>query len=144
MPDRPTVVLDTNVFISGLLWPGPSNSILRAAERGEIVIAVSQSILDELRGVILRPKFRARIDAICADPAELMESVTRVVHLVEPRVISRVVLDDPDDDKFIACARSADAAWIVTGDSHLLELRRHGAVRIGTPRQFWTDWTRCT
>jgi putative PIN family toxin of toxin-antitoxin system len=136
------VVLDTNVLISGLLWAGPSNSIFRVAERGKIIVASSKPILDELRDVISRPKFRARIEAIQSAVPELLESVTRVVHLVEPQTIPRVVAEDPEDDMFVACALAADAAWIVTGDSHLLEHRKHGGICIVTPRQFWTGWTR--
>lgn len=41
-----------------------------------------------------------------------------------------IVRDDPDDDKFIHCAVSGNADYIVSGDSHLLKLGGYGKVKI--------------
>ena len=47
-----------------------------------------------------------------------------------------VVREDEADNRILECALAAGADAIVTGDHHLLELRRFGGVRITTPREF--------
>lgn len=47
-----------------------------------------------------------------------------------------MVADDPDDDKFLACAIVADAAAIISGDPHLLTLGVYRTIPIMTPAQF--------
>ena len=47
------VVVDTNVFASGVFWKGPPFQILQAWERGQIKLVVSPPILDEYRRVLI-------------------------------------------------------------------------------------------
>jgi len=54
-------VLDTNVWISALLWTGPPNEILRVGEAKRIVLVASPSIVEEAREVLAWPKFAPRI-----------------------------------------------------------------------------------
>jgi predicted nucleic acid-binding protein len=56
--------------------------------------------------------------------------------LVEPKVIERVISDDPKDDAILACAVEGRANYIVSGDEHLLKLREHRGIKILTPREF--------
>ncbi len=56
--------------------------------------------------------------------------------LVHPRQPVSVVREDEADNRILECALAAGADAIVTGDHHLLELRRFGGVRITTPREF--------
>ena len=49
------VVLDTNVFVSGMFWGrGNPNSILRKCLNREVTLLISQDILDELKGILMR------------------------------------------------------------------------------------------
>ena len=57
-------MLDTNVWISALLWTGPPNTLLRAGEAKEIVLVTSPSIVEEAGEVLARPKFAPRIAAL--------------------------------------------------------------------------------
>jgi len=47
-----------------------------------------------------------------------------------------VVANDPDDDKFLACAIAANASIIISGDPHLLSLGSYRSIPIMTPAQF--------
>lgn len=47
-----------------------------------------------------------------------------------------VIMDDPDDNKILACARSGNADYIVTNDDHLLTLQVFGEIKIVTPKVF--------
>ncbi len=55
--------------------------------------------------------------------------------VIEIKEKVRGVCRDPHDDKFLSVAVSAKAAWIVTGDKDLLELRSYKSVKIVTPKE---------
>lgn len=57
------VVLDTNILVSGLLWDGPPRRILIATQRELLELYISPSLISELREVLNRPKFNARLQA---------------------------------------------------------------------------------
>ncbi len=67
--------------------------------------------------------------------AGLLEGGLHSVFTARPAELAIVNLD-PDDVKFIECAVTLTAEWIVTGDRELQNLRKYGRVRIGSPKQF--------
>jgi uncharacterized protein len=134
------VVLDTNVYISALLWTGISHRLLHLAETGDLTLVTTPAIMEELRDVLSRPKFRLRIRTLQSSVAELMEALLSIVEVVQDLPIEPVVKRDPDDDKISACAAVAQADWIVSGDDHLLSLKRYKGIPIVTPSQFSRAW----
>jgi putative PIN family toxin of toxin-antitoxin system len=125
VPDR--VVLDTNVYISGLLWRGKPYQCLLLARSGIVKAVYCDAMLAELAEK-LREKFgfsENRIHAVAYDYRRMGERVV----VGEPL---KVVPDDPDDDKFVECAVAANAAVIVSGDQHLLTLKRYREVEVLT------------
>ena len=75
---------------------------------------LSQSELSEVRKVL----------------AEAAKVALKKVNPIAP------VCRDPDEDRILACAREAQADYIVTGDEDLLVLKRYDATRIVAPRDF--------
>jgi uncharacterized protein len=134
------VVLDTNVYISALLWTGIPHRLLRLAEAGDLTFVTTPAIMEELREALGRPKFRLRIRTLQSSVTELMEAILSIVEVVQDLPIEPVVKRDPDDDKILACAIAAQADWIVSGDDHLLSLKRYKGIPIVTPRQFSRAW----
>ena len=134
------VVLDTNVYISGLLWTGMPHTLLRSAETGNLVLIATPAIVEEVREVLARPKFAARITTLNTSVGELTESLLSRVEIIQEPKVAPVVPRDPDDDKFIACAVASRVRWLISGDEHLLSLGRYKAIRLVTPQQFWTTW----
>lgn len=80
--------------------------------------------------MIGRERFAKRIRAARLSAAELVADYARLAKLVIPAVITPTVPGDPDDDQVIACALAADAELIVSGDAHLLNLKRYQSMRI--------------
>ena len=118
------VVMDTNVFISGVFFNGPPYQILNAWQSGEFELVVSQEILDEYRRVgEIMAEERPKIDLEHA-------KVYKSAKLKEP------VCEDPDDDKFFACALASGSSVIISGDKHLLKVSGYQGIEVLKPREF--------
>jgi putative PIN family toxin of toxin-antitoxin system len=63
---------------------------------------------------------------------ELIRRYVNVAIVVEPIAVARVVARDSDDDHVLACAVTAQADLIVSGDRHLLDLGVHQGIPICT------------
>jgi len=126
-------VVDTNALVSALLFGGEPGKLVSLWQRGRIVPLVSKDVLLEYVRVLGYPKFA--LDA--EDIKGLIEE--HVLPFAEMVVVERapaVVLEDPADDKFLALALVGGAGFLISGDRHLLALKRYRGVEILTPRQF--------
>lgn len=132
MPRAPTdltamrIVIDTNIAISGLLWPGPPRRLIELAHSPALTLCTSRLLLVELAEVIARPKFGQRLRAADISASGFVQDFARLAEIVEPAVLSEPVSRDPDDDVVLATALAAKAKLIVSGDRDLLDL---GSVR---------------
>ena len=99
---------------------------------GRITPVVSRETFDELRRVLEYPKFSLSKDEI---ETILQQEILPFFEVVEEVVPVTGVCRDPDDDKFLACAARAKAAFLVSGDKGLCSLRKFGSVQIVTPEQ---------
>jgi len=126
------IVLDTNVFISGVFFSGPPYQILKAWRDGKLQLIVSPEILEEYERVsdLLANQF----PGVNLNP--ILELLTIKTELFSPAPLTKAVCDDPDDDKFIACALAGKANLIVSGDKHLLKVRNYRGIEIVRPRIF--------
>jgi putative PIN family toxin of toxin-antitoxin system len=129
MSDAERLVLDTNVVLSGLLFPGgkPSDALLKAQKAR---ILASDATLLELVEVIGRARFDRYVEPGIRQRllAEYMKSTERVEIYQSIRACR-----DPKDDKFLELAVDGRADAIVTGDSDLLELHPFRGIAILTP-----------
>ena len=124
------LVLDTNTVVSGFLWRNAPRLIIDEAVEGRITLATSTVLVDELAEVISRAKFARKIAEQGLSVSALLDRYTKLAARVTPARIRRVVLTDADDDHVLACALAAQADWIVSGDSDLLNLKHYQGMRI--------------
>jgi len=127
-------VLDSNVIISGLLFGGIPSRIINLAMTGKFICYTSPDILDEIRGVLSRPKFNLSTDEVTYLTTEL----ENLFVITFPKVKIRAVEKDPDDDMILECAIESNADLIVSGDSHLLELGQWQGINIKNPVEAMT------
>jgi uncharacterized protein len=126
------VVLDTNVLVSALVFPGGvPEQVYRLAIEGDFTLVASPPLLAEL-GRVLTEKFGWQDDYVRAALAQIV----RIGEIVEPVDRVNVIVDDPDDDRVLEAARTGGAGFIVSGDRHLLGLSRWGEVAILSPAEF--------
>ena len=125
------VVIDTNVYISGLFWGGLPRRLLDFAREENYLLFTSTGIPDEIYKKLIG-KFRLKeaearffiFDLLTfSNPIEVSERVT-------------LVQADPDDDKFIECSVSCGADYLVSGDHHLTDLKAYRGIRILKVRDF--------
>jgi len=126
------IVLDTNVFISGIFFTGPPYQILKAWRDGKVQLLVSPSILDEYQriGVELVLQFRD------GDLRPFWDLLTIQAEIVLAPTLPQVIHDDPSDDKFLEAAVAGNASYIISGDKHLLKLSEFQGIRILKPKDF--------
>lgn len=130
------IVLDTNIWISGILWRGAPHRIIIAAEEGKIEICASFEILRELFGVLQREKFSSFFKASGIQLEDVCAQVIRLSTVVKVNFVVDAIADDPEDNKFLACASAAQANFIISGDQHLLRLKKFDDITIVTAARF--------
>lgn len=126
-PAGPRVVLDTNLFVAAYWSPrSASAGVVRLCEDGHLCLLISDAIRRELLRILDNAHtdraFQQRVAALLEDAEPVAPAETR-----------RWVADDPDDDKFVACAVAGDAHYLVSSDAHLLNLVHVEGTRVLKP-----------
>jgi putative PIN family toxin of toxin-antitoxin system len=130
------IVLDTNVFVSGVFFGGPPGRILDAWRDGRVHLVVSAEILDEYQRV--GRLLAAEHPGVDLEPLLALVAVHAAV--VEAPALVEKVCSDPDDDKFLACAIAVDVAVIVSGDKDLVLQSGWRGVEVLRPRRFVDEY----
>ena len=125
------VVLDTNVIISALNFPGNERLVLELALRGRFEFFLSAFILGEVAGVLAR-KFGWDVERVTQAIGTLENAAT----VIDPPRLKEVIAGDHPDNRVLECAVAANADYLVTGDRrHLLPIGEHrGTIIVNAPR----------
>ena len=127
------VVLDTNVFVSGLEYPGSiPGRIVHIWRQGGLDVILSRYILDEMVRVLPR---LSRITLSAAEIRDLADSFLFLADIVEPSSQEDASLRDPNDQAVLATLQASKATYLITGDKDLLALAAR--YPIVTPAEFW-------
>ena len=130
------VIIDTNVFVSGVFFSGPPFQILEAWGDGKIQLVVSPEIIDEYHrvGEILAEKYPM------VDLQPMLDYTIQNAETYSALPLPEPVCEDPDDDKFLACALVSGSKVIISGDRHLLEVSGFQEIKVLKPRDFVNDY----
>jgi putative PIN family toxin of toxin-antitoxin system len=126
------IVMDTNVFVSGVFFTGPPYQVLMACQSGKFELVVSREILEEYRrvGQILAE------DHPKVDLNPVLKFVIEHAKVYRPVKLKAPICEDPDDDKFITCALASRSKVVVSGDRHLLKVSGYRGIEVLKPREF--------
>jgi putative PIN family toxin of toxin-antitoxin system len=125
-------VNDTNVWVAGINWEtGTGYQIRLHWEARRFQHFISAEILYEIIRVLRE---------VCEYPDEKLYDwywllLTGSVFVV-PRVTINVIQEDPDDDKFIACAIEGGVDYIVSEDKDLQRLNVYDSIEVPGKHEF--------
>lgn len=125
------IVIDTNVLISGVFFGGFPRKILGSIVSGIFTACATVAIIDEYEEIVqeMIDRKQGYINK------NILTPLIKTLEIIEP--ISDIkICRDPDDDKFINCAKDAHALYIVSGDKDLLVLEQYDNIQIITAKEF--------
>ncbi len=127
------VVLDTNIFISALVFGGKPEEIYRLVLTKKLTAYISPIILAEIIEILTK---RFNFNQIRLRQIE--RKIRKSFMIVNPtRDIN--VIRDPDDDRILEAAIEGNCDYIVTGDKDLLDLKKYKKIKILTSEQFLSE-----
>jgi len=132
MPSSIRVVIDTNLFISSF-FGGVPREIIDLWKNGEIILCLSQSIVEEYIEVLNRLGLKDKQE-LSKLTKLFAEGYNSIFAATTPHI--EIVKDDPDDNKFIECAVELESKIIISGDKHLKEIKKYIDIEIMSPREF--------
>jgi len=133
---RERVVIDTNVFLSGLFsaTSAPARAVERAVREHQVL--ASKATLRELAAKLLSPKF----DRYVARARRLALLDRLAPNLVMVEIVQRIrACRDPKDDAFLELAVNGSANLVVTGDRDLLSLHPFRGIDTLSPSAY-LEW----
>ncbi|HPI61935.1 putative toxin-antitoxin system toxin component, PIN family [Zoogloea sp.] len=132
------VVLDTNVLLSGIAFPGSiPGKIMSAWRLGSLEVVLSDFILNELGRVL--PRLNHRHGLTSAEIDDLLDILSIQAEVLEPQVTDEQLLRDVNDlpvlGTLLAAVQVGSVNYLITGDKDLLVLRDRYPVI--SPADFW-------
>lgn len=138
-PKPPSAVIDTNLFISGVIIKrGNPHELLVQWRRGAFTLLLSDAQQAEITEVVQRPEIADKYGVTQAEREALLRRIDRRAVKVTPRRRLPVAVRDIKDKPVLAAALGGQAEYLVTGDADLLILRddpRLGRLKIVTVRE---------
>ncbi len=125
------VVLDTNIFVSGIHWSGSSEKILRGWINKEFELVSSLPILEEVVRILMSFKVPLEPDDIVWWKSVVLEKSIIVVPSEKVTIVT-----DQDDNKFLEEALEGKADYVISQDKHLLILKEYRGIKILHPEEF--------
>ncbi len=125
------IVIDTNIYISAIFWGGKPREIVDLGRDEKILIFTSSEIENEIAEK-LRTKFRLDEDEI----KNILLDFSIFTIPTEVSMNVDAVSEDPEDNKFIECALTCNADYLVSGDRHLLKIKEYAGIKILRASEF--------
>lgn len=124
------VVIDTNVFISGLLFGGKPEQILKSWAKNEFILCISPELQAEIVKK-LQIKFKVSSQVINDLILDLDEQAKK--YLPHTKVS---LLRDPSDNFLLALAAESNATYLISGDKDVLIMKEYKETKIVSPTEF--------
>lgn len=127
-------VIDTNVFISAVLFKSEASKLVSFWKKRKIIFLISKDVFKEYIKVLTYPKFQLNEEEIKYILEEELLPYAETIKITSK--INNIVEKDPTDNKFISLAVDGDAEYIISGDKHLLEIKRFKKIKIVSIKEF--------
>jgi putative PIN family toxin of toxin-antitoxin system len=131
------VAVDTSVIISGAISPsGTSGKIVEKGIQQEFALVTSEEINSEIIEVLYREAIFIKYRIPSGRLEEIRNWIYEKSLLVAGLYQVQMILEDPDDDKYLACALEGKSDYIVSEDRHLRDLKHYHCIQIVNARRF--------
>lgn len=131
------IALDTNVWLSGIIWDGEASKIIEKAEKQNIQIIISEDILSEILRVLNREsKFQNYILNLKLSIEDLLRTILSISTLIETKIKLDVIKADPKDNIILEAAMDGKVEYIISYDNHLLNMIEFRGIKIISPGEF--------
>lgn len=129
------IVCDTNILISAFIFPGGlPEEVFKGIITQDYELGISESILKEFKRVLLKkfswPEKKTN---------EIIELIQRNAIIVTPKFVLKIIHDEPDN-RILECAEEFKADYIVSGDKHILDLKKNKKIKILNPSNFLKEF----
>lgn len=124
------VIVDTNVFISGILFGGNPREIINLWLTNKYIFCLSPELKAEILGKLKR-KFLLPEEKL----QQIEEALDTKSHKYVPH--KKVALcKDPQDNFLLELAEESHADYIISGDKLVLDMRQYKNTKIISPKEF--------
>jgi len=124
--------MDTNILVSAFGWKGNPHRIFERIASGEIELFTCEEQSEELARVLEYPKFHFSEE----QKTRFKQLVSVLATLVEIPGKLEIIKQDPSDNVIAECALTAQVDFLISGDPHLLNVKRIGRTRIVRASEF--------
>lgn len=129
-------VLDTNILVLLLFKKSLAREFSEVVEKQKVDFYSSEEILKELARVLTYPKIEEILKKAGVEKKTALEALTEKLKIVNPKVKINVIKEDPSDNRVLECAIESKSKYVVSGDKHLLKLKKFKDIEILTAREF--------
>jgi|SRR3989344_4807320 len=126
------IILDTNILISAFGWKGNPRIIFDRVLAGEFELILSNKQLNELLRVLNYPKFKFTDE----QKDKFLSILLEVSSLVNTKSEINVIKEDPSDNAILEPANEMKIDFIISGNSHLLNVKEFKGAKIVTAKEF--------
>jgi uncharacterized protein len=130
------IVLDTNVLIAALIFPGVSSEVFDSIVQNHEIVLSEWIVKEFISKCKCKDKFKIPPEAL----AEILTHLKEQVTIASPQGKIPEICRDADDNNVLWIAETVKAELIVTGDQELLVLKEFNNIRILSPRDYKADY----
>ena len=120
------VTADTNTLVSAVISKGNEFELLCLAHKGKVELVLSPQILKEFKGIISRQKFGFSEEQV----SNVFKQIISISTIVIPSIKLDIIKEDPPDNRILECAETGKVDYIVSGNKHLLNLKKYKNIQI--------------
>ena len=131
------IVLDTNVWLSGIFWDREASKIIEKAGKKDIQIIISEDILSEIINVLNREsKFQKYLFNLRLSIEDILRTALSISTLIETKNKLDIIKADPKDNIILEAGLDAKGDYIISYDDHLINMIEFNRIKILTPTEF--------
>ncbi len=133
------VVIDTNVFVSGLIQQNyPYLIVNNLFIEGKFDLCISDELLQEYYLVFRRRKFYKYPDFTNRAETLIADIETKSIKFIPKNRLT--IISDKDDNKLLELAQECKADFLITGNTNDFTIKRYKSTKIVTPKEYWEKY----